>query len=72
MTFGETLKALLDVSNIKQSQLAAHLGYDVSYISRWLNDSKLPSAKNNSAIFAQIAEYISKNVNESEKTLFAA
>lgn len=67
MTFGETLKALLDVSNIKQSQLAAHLGYDVSYISRWLNDSKLPSAKNNSAIFAQIAEYISKNVNESEK-----
>ena len=67
MTFGETLKLLLDASNIKQSQLAAHLGYDVSYISRWLNDSKLPSAKNNSAIFTQIAEYISKNVNENEK-----
>ena len=67
MTFGETLKTLLDVSNIKQSQLADHLGYDVSYISRWLNNSKLPSAKNNREIFDQIAEYISKNINESEK-----
>lgn len=66
MTFGETLGAILDSANIKQTQLAAHLGYDVSYISRWLNGTKLPSVKNNSPIFNQIADCVVKCLSPEE------
>lgn len=40
MTFGQTLKQLLNISGIKLAQLADGLGYDASYISRWVNDIK--------------------------------
>jgi transcriptional regulator with XRE-family HTH domain len=66
MVFGDTLKMLLDFANIKQAHLASYLGYDVSYISRWLNGTKLPSLKNNSPLLALIAEYIIKNTNSTE------
>lgn len=58
MTFGHTLETMLRTADIKYNQLATHLGYDISYISRWINGSKLPSLKNNQLIFQQIAAYI--------------
>lgn len=65
MTFGQTLKQLLTISGVKSAALAARLGYDTSYISRWISDIKLPSLKNNSRLFSQIAASI---VEESDST----
>lgn len=58
MTFGQTLKQLLTLSGIKSAHLADALGYDTSYISRWVNDIKLPSLKNNEDLFSKISRTI--------------
>ena len=58
MTFGQTLKQLLNISGIKSAHLAAALGYDTSYISRWVNDIKLPSLRGNDDLFEKIAAII--------------
>lgn len=58
MTFGQTLKQLLTLSGMKSAHLADALGYDTSYISRWVNDIKLPSLKNNGDLFLKISRTI--------------
>lgn len=45
MTFGQTLKQVLAISGLRASYLANDLGYDDSYISRWLSGQKLPSLR---------------------------
>lgn len=60
MTFGETLKQLLECSGVKPSFLASALDYDPSYISRWINNKKLPSLRNNEELFEFIAQTIVK------------
>lgn len=60
MAFGDILKQLLETSGIKQIQLAEHLGYDVSYINKWISGQKHPSLKNNRELFKSIAEFIVK------------
>lgn len=46
MKFGETLKALLVANGLKTYHLAQYLGYDASYISKWISSTKHPSANN--------------------------
>lgn len=58
MTFGQTLKQLISISGQKSAQLADALGYDASYISRWANDIKLPSLKNNDDLFSKISDVV--------------
>lgn len=58
MTFGQTLKQMLSISGVKLTHLANGLGYDSSYISRWINEVKLPSLKNNDNLFYKIADTI--------------
>lgn len=36
ITFGQLLEKLLYLSNQKKSVLAKELGYDISYISKWV------------------------------------
>ena len=43
---------------MKSAHLADALGYDTSYISRWVNDIKLPSLKNNDDLFLKISRTI--------------
>lgn len=43
---------------MKSAHLADALGYDTSYISRWVNDIKLPSLKNNDDLFSKISRTI--------------
>ncbi len=57
--YGSLLKKLIKFTNVKLSTVADAAGYDVSYISKWCNQSKLPAArvagpinKNLSKIFA--------------------
>ena len=65
MTFGQSLKQLLTISNLKSSTLAYELGYDTSYISRWINDIKTPSVKNNEDLMRRIASVITSNTGDS-------
>ena len=64
--YGAVLKKLIKFTNVKLSTVADLAGYDVSYISKWCNQSALPSArvsstinKNLSSVFA--SEIIAQN-----------
>ena len=50
ITFGRLLEKLLDLSNQKKSALAKVLGYDVSYISKWISGKNLPTQKSMSDV----------------------
>jgi len=65
--FGEILRTLLNAAGIKRSQLANCLGYDISYVSRWINGQKLPSLKNDYRLFEKIAALISREGGEEGK-----
>ena len=58
MTFGQLLEKLLYLSNQKKSTLAKSLGYDISYISKWINGKNLPTQKSISNICKSTAEFI--------------
>lgn len=59
-TFGRILRAQVEKAGIKESELANALGYDPTYISKWMNGSKLPSARNAERIISQIADFLSR------------
>ena len=63
MTFGQTLKQMLIISDLRASFLADQLGYDSSYISRWLSGQKLPSLKYNDELFRRISTILVQNMN---------
>lgn len=56
-SFGEILHKLLDITNEKNFRLAHFLGYDVTYISKWINGNKLPSHKNITEIIDKICNF---------------
>jgi len=66
MTFGETIKTIMTFSGIKSNQLAAAIGYDTSYISRWLSGEKLPTYRKENDIFKKIALFAVSVCDESE------
>lgn len=43
--YGELLKKLIKFTDMKMSAAADIAGYDISYISKWCNKSKLPAAR---------------------------
>ncbi|MEG1411619.1 MAG: hypothetical protein RSD36_17420 [Terrisporobacter sp.] len=57
-TFGSVLENLLYISKQKKSSLANYLGYDVSYINKWVNSKNLPSAKKATEICDNITKFI--------------
>lgn len=63
MTFGSTLRELTTICGIKRCNLADALGYDPSYVSRWINDIKLPAVQNDGELFRNIAEYLTTNTS---------
>ncbi|MGL5347737.1 MAG: hypothetical protein ACRDA3_10320 [Peptostreptococcaceae bacterium] len=62
IAFGQLLEKLLYLSNQKKSTLARELGYDVSYISKWINAKNLPTQKSISTICKVTAEFIAKSL----------
>jgi hypothetical protein len=67
--YGNMLKNLLSFSDIKCIIVGNHLGYDVSYISKWCNSVKLPSPKVIREINKQLAELIGKEILETKNIL---
>lgn len=61
MTFGRTLGELSALCGVKHCNLADALGYDPSYISRWINGLKLPALRNNDDLFQHMAAYFTDN-----------
>ncbi len=62
--FGKLLEKLIQISNQKNYALANALGYDVSYISKWISGSILPANKNATTICHNIANFIVNSSND--------
>ena len=58
MAFGNILGELCSLCGIKRCNLADALGYDPSYISRWINNVKLPAADSHGELFRRMGDYI--------------
>ena len=71
MSFGSTLKAMLTVNDIKMYNLAAALGYDKSYISKWVNGAKLPPSKEIEKLTESIARFVAGECDEERRRLTA-
>ncbi|MGL5347617.1 MAG: helix-turn-helix domain-containing protein [Peptostreptococcaceae bacterium] len=67
MEFGKVIEKLIYFSGQKNYSLAKEVGYDVSYISKWISGAMLPTAKNVKIICEKIAHFIVKNMSESSK-----
>lgn len=65
-TYGTLLKNLINFSGSKLSIVAEEVGYDVSYISKWCNKSKLPAAKMAPNINRTLANHFSREVLKHE------
>jgi len=63
--FGKLIDKLIYFSGQKNYSLAMKLGYDVSYISKWINLNMLPSAKNIKNISKTTSEFIVNSSSES-------
>lgn len=67
IAFGQLLEKLLYLSNQKKSVLAKKLGYDISYISKWIKGRNLPTQKNISNICEITSEFIVESLNPISK-----
>ena len=66
-TFGGVLENLLYISKQKKSSLASYLGYDVSYINKWVNSKNLPSFKRATEICENISNFIIESLDENTR-----
>lgn len=66
MSFGSDLRQILNVCHIKMTSLANCLGYDVSYVSKWISGTKFPSEGNIEQICGSIAKYSCDNASDKE------
>lgn len=71
MSFGSMLKAILSVNDIKMYNLANALGYDKSYISKWVNGAKLPPSKEIDHLTERIGQFVAQECDEERKRLTA-
>lgn len=67
MSFGSTLKTILTINGIKMYNLANALGYDKSYISKWINGAKLPPSKEIDTLIDSIVSFITVESTERSK-----
>ena len=65
ITFGNLIEKLLYISNQKKSSLAKFIGYDVSYINKWILSTYLPSSKRIIEICKNISDFIIQSLDES-------
>lgn len=62
--FGALLEELMTIVDIKNYVLARELGYDVSYISKWISGAMLPSDKNSEMVLKGISKCIVNSLND--------
>lgn len=62
--FGEELRKLMELSGLKERELASSINYDITSISKWVNGAKLPSRRNREQIVRSLAECFAGNMEE--------
>lgn len=67
MEFGKNIEKLIQFSGQKNYSLAKELGYDVSYISKWISGTMLPASKNIKNICEKTAKFVVDNATEIHK-----
>ena len=67
MEFGRLIEKIIQFSGQKNYSLAVELGYDVSYISKWVNSTMLPTVKNIKNICNITANFVVNSATESSK-----
>ena len=60
--YGELLKKLIKFTDMKMSAAADIAGYDISYISKWCNKSKLPAARVAGTINRNLAKAFAQEI----------
>ena len=60
--YGNLLKKLIKFTSVKLSTVADAAGYDVSYISKWCNQSKLPAARVSSPINKSLSKIFADEI----------
>ncbi|MCD8125408.1 MAG: hypothetical protein LUE23_10370 [Lachnospiraceae bacterium] len=60
------------MNHLKVGSLASSLGYDISYVSKWISGAKLPSMKNNDALMRNIACFFTANATPEGKEAMEA
>ncbi|GFI60971.1 hypothetical protein IMSAG049_00121 [Clostridiales bacterium] len=60
--YGYILRKLIKFTNLKLSTVAAAAGYDVSYISKWCNQSTLPAARVAPAINKKLSKIFAEEI----------
>lgn len=71
MEFGDLLRMLLTLNDIKMYNLAGALGYDKSYVSKWINHTKLPPSKDIDRLSESIADFVVRECDGDRKRLTA-
>lgn len=66
--FGEALKDLMRQTGLKEKDLANHINYDITSISKWVNGVKLPSSRNGEEIIAALSDCFAQNGMERLET----
>ena len=66
MSFGSDLRQILNICHIKMTSLSNHLGYDVSYISKWISGVKSPAEGSVEQICDGIAGYCCSGSSDKE------
>lgn len=66
-TYASALKKIIKFTKIKFTYLAEHIGYDVSYISKWSSGAKLPSSRAIDRINTEIGVYFANSILRQEK-----
>ena len=66
--FGRSLRGQMEKAGVKESELAAILGYDATYISKWINGSKLPSQRNAERVIEQMVNYLIQRMKVADET----
>lgn len=68
--FSELLRELIHHSGIKNQSIANAVGYDISYISKWLSGKMLPSERTIDSTLQAIAQCIADSINDLNKDWF--
>lgn len=61
--FGSLLKQLINKNNTKEKIVSQKLGYDSTYLSKWITGKNLPSQKNVESICQSLADILSDDEN---------
>jgi len=67
ITFGQLLEKLIHLANQKKVALSKVVGYDVSYISKWINGKNLPTQKSISNVCESVSNFIVKSTDTTSK-----